>query len=64
MTINEAVEQIEDALLEDTDEPGIRDTDDGRLVLTEIGSIRLRRILVEFKEAHKQDKREKKRKRR
>lgn len=61
MTINEAIEQIEEALF-DTDEPGMRDTDSGMLVLTEIGNIRLRRILVEFKEAHKQDKRKNKRK--
>jgi hypothetical protein len=61
VTINEAIEQIEDALF-DTDEPGMRDTDTGDLVLTEIGNIRLRRILVEFKEAHKQDKRKNKRK--
>lgn len=59
MTINEAIEQIEDALF-DTDEPGIRDTDTGYLVLTEIGNIRLRRILVEYKEAHKQSKRKRK----
>lgn len=61
MTINEAIEQIENALLGDRDEPGIRDTEQGDLVLTEIGSIRLRRILFEYKEAHKQEKRRKKR---
>lgn len=61
MTISEAIEQIENALF-DTDEPGMRDTDNGDLVLTEIGNIRLRRILVDFKEAHKQEKRKQRRK--
>jgi hypothetical protein len=61
MTINEAIEQIENALF-DHDEPGLRDTEWGDLVITEIGNIRLRRILSEFKEAHKQEKRKNKRK--
>ena len=48
MTINEAIEQIDRALF-DQDEPGIRDTDTGELVFTEIGVLRLRRILREFR---------------
>ena len=48
MTINEAIEQIENALF-DQDEPGMRDTMQGDLVLTEIGVIRLRKILKKFR---------------
>jgi hypothetical protein len=48
MTVNEAIERIEQALF-DQDEPGVRDTEWGELVITEIGSIRLRRILKEFR---------------
>ena len=59
MTINEAIDQISGALLEDIDEPGIRDTMRGDLVLTEIGVLRLRRILREFKNPKKPKKRKK-----
>ena len=49
MTYNEAIEQIERALF-DQDEPGMRDTEWGEMVLTEIGVLRLRRILKEFRD--------------
>ena len=48
MTINEAIEKIDRALF-DQDEPGMRDTEVGDLVFTEIGVLRLRRILKEFR---------------
>ena len=48
MTVDQAIDQIADALF-DTDEPGMRDTMQGDLVLTEIGVLRLRRILKEFR---------------
>ena len=48
MTINEAIERIETALF-NQDEPGCRDTEWGELVISEIGNIRLRRILKEFR---------------
>ena len=53
MTINEAIERIEAALLDDSDEPGITDTETGEFVFTEIGTIRLRRILTEFRKTKK-----------
>jgi hypothetical protein len=49
MTVNEAIEKIEIALF-DQDEPGMRDTEHGDLVFTEIGVLRLRRILKEFRD--------------
>ena len=49
MTYNEAIEQIERALF-DQDETGMRDTEWGEMVLTEIGVLRLRRILKEFRD--------------
>jgi hypothetical protein len=52
MTVNEAIEKIEIALF-DQEEPGIRDTEWGELVLTEIGVLRLRRILKEFRKSRK-----------
>lgn len=48
MTVNQAIERIEQALF-DRDEPGCHDTEWGDLVLSEIGIIRLRRILNEFR---------------
>jgi hypothetical protein len=51
MTINECIDKIAAAILEDEDEPGMRDTDTGMLVLTEIGVIRLRKILKEFRDS-------------
>jgi hypothetical protein len=48
MTINEAIDKIAEALF-DNDEPGMRDTFNGDLVLTEIGVVRLRKILKEFR---------------
>ena len=59
MTINEAIEQIERALF-DQDEPGMRDTDVGDLVFTEIGVLRLRRLLKEFRDPKPKRKKRKK----
>jgi hypothetical protein len=46
-TLDTYIERIE-AVLFDQDEPGIRDTEWGDLCLTEIGNIRLKRILGEI----------------
>lgn len=56
MTINEAIDKSEDALWGDPDEPGMRDTEDGLLLITEIGMIRLRKILTEFRNGKKRKK--------
>lgn len=55
MTVNEAIEKIETALF-DQDEPGMRDTEWSELVPTEIGVLRLRRILKEFRGTKKRKK--------
>lgn len=55
MTVNEAIERIETALF-DQDEPGMRDTEHGDMVFTEIGVLRLRRILKEFRGTKKRKK--------
>ena len=44
------IDKIEDAVFGDPDEPGCRDSESGMMGFTEIGRIRIRKILRELAE--------------